>query len=168
MRRRIDGAAHRRQVAGHAAGGVGVHHHHGADPVVFVFAQGLLDRSHVKGMALLVGRALHSDTQPLDLDRPLVRKMARARQQQGVLRRRQVGRCRLPHAVAVAGKQEHLGVWAVQQSLHAAFTFGDHGRHPGVGQIGHGALHGVHDLVGHMGRSRRMHKPDAGDAGSGR
>jgi hypothetical protein len=72
VRRRIDGAAYRCQIAGHAAGGFGVHHHHGTDAVAGVFAQGLLDRGHVKGVPLLVRRALQSDAQPLDLYRPLV------------------------------------------------------------------------------------------------
>ena len=85
MRRRIDGAAHRGQVTGHATGGFGVHHQHCTDAVVFVIAQGLLDRGHIKRMALLMGGALQGDAQAFDLDRPLVREVARARQQQGVL-----------------------------------------------------------------------------------
>ena len=60
-------------------------HQNCTDAVVFGIAQGLLDRGHIKRMALLMGGALQGDAQAFDLDRPLVREVARARQQQGVL-----------------------------------------------------------------------------------
>ena len=80
-----DGAPDCGQIAGDAAGCVGVHHHHSADFVCLVLAQCLLNGRHINGVAFSVGGALNGNVQAQSLQSPLVRKMARAGNQQGVL-----------------------------------------------------------------------------------
>ena len=55
--------------------------------------------------------------------------------------------------MAIAGIKENVGLGRVEQSFHARFASGNEGGNAGVGQIGHGPLHGVHDFVRHMGRA---------------
>ena len=70
--------------------------------------------------------------------------------------------------MAIAGVQKDIGVLGAQDAFHALLTRGNGGGHPGVRQIGHGPLHGVHDFVGHMGGAGRVYKTNARNAGRDR
>ena len=105
----VDRGAQRGEVAGRAAGGVGVDDEDRADAMRGVVAQHRLDGGRIDRPAFDVGRAHGAAAERLDLLGPAVGEVAGARHQDRRAGRDQVGDHRLPAAVAVGGVEEDLG-----------------------------------------------------------
>ena len=162
----VDGTAQRHQIAGGAAGGVGVNDEHGADPMPGVVAQRRLHGGGVDREAFDVGRAQGQATEGFDLLGPVVGKMSCARHQDRCPRGHEIGDDGFPAAVAVGGIEEDLGVSGLQELLHAGFAGGDQHAEARVGQVRGLARHRVDHFVGHAGGAGRMQQAQTGNAGS--
>ncbi len=141
MCRRVDRTAQRRQVAGRAAGGVGVDDEDGADRVPAVVAQRRLDRRRIDRQALDVRRSHGAAAERLDLLGPTVGEVAGAGHQDRRSGRDQVGDHRFPAAVTVGGVEEDIGTLGREQRLHPRFAGADQrGRRASARSVGWRAI----------------------------
>lgn len=160
----VDRRAQGRQIAGDAAGGVGVHHEDGGNLMRAVIAQCLRHRGGIDRPALVPGRAHDAAAQGLGLDGPGFREMPGARHQRRAARRNQVLHHRFPHPVAVGSVEEDVGGFGLQQAFQAVFAGRDDGIHARVAHVHGLPAHGVQHLVGHRRGAGRVQKAAAGDA----